>query len=59
MPYFDPSRPLKIPDSQYTWELKIGFQSFTHFGYYDLQGEHFMFPNMRREAEASVGPTEC
>lgn len=27
MHYSDPSSPLKIPDNQYTGELKIGFQS--------------------------------
>ena len=58
MHYSDPSSPLKIPDSQYTWELKTGFQSFTHLGHYDLQGEHFCFL-MREEKHllASMGLT--
>lgn len=56
--YSDLSSPLKIPDSQYTWELKTGFQSFTHLGRYDLQGEHFYFPMWgEKHLLASMGLT--
>lgn len=58
MHYSDSSSPLEIPDNQHTEELKDGFQSFTHFGYYDLQGQHPLCLKMRREAQASAGPRE-